>query len=456
MSLTAIVFLLCFFMGLGMALFRHPIFGLYTYVAAFYLDAPSRWWGQGLPTLRWSMIAALVTAVAMLRLGPETTRPPWYKTFPAVFLMLYCTWLWIQTPWALDPALHRECAVMFSKYIIVYYMVYRLIDSPQSAADFLLAHVVGCLYLGLIALTTSAPGGRLDGVGGPGIDDSNTLGMHAAVVTMAGAMLVFAMRDWRRYLAMASLPFILNMIVKTGSRGAFLALFMGGLTIFVLRPRENTRLFYSLAIVGVLAFGIVASDSFWARMQTIESAAKQDQNIDSSAEGRILQMKAGLVMSSEHPLGVGHRGFAVLSSAYLDPEYLDATGARSSHNTFISALVEQGYPGAALYLLLWLWVLSACLLAHRRAKLRRPLLEVSMMSAICGGLVVVFIGGQFADFLKSEVQIWLLAALAGFKVAQAQPELAGDVPRGLQRQARVMGASGATRRQNSGSSGRTL
>lgn len=421
MALTAIAFLLCFLTGLGLALFRHPIYGLYTYIAVFYLDAPHRWWGQGLPDLRWSMLTAVITAVAMLRLGPETRRVPWYKTLPAMYLFAYTTWLWIQSPWALDPQMHRECAVMFTKYIIVYYMVYRLVNTPRLASDFLLAQVLGCLYLGWVALGTSAPGGRLDGVGGPGIDDSNTLGMHAAAIAVVASMLIFALRDWRRYAALISAPLILNMIVKTGSRGAFLALFAGGLTIFSLRPRENKRLFYGLAITGLLVFAVVASDAFWTRMQTIKTAATQDVDIDNSAEGRIVQMKAGLVMFTAHPLGVGHRGFAVLSSAYIDPIYLDQTGARSSHNTFISALVEQGFPGAILFAILWMWVLKSCVVARRWAMLKRPLLEVSLMAAVCGGLVTVFVGGQFADFLKSEVQIWLLALLAFLNALLAMP-----------------------------------
>lgn len=419
MSLTAIVFLLCFAIGLGMALFRHPIFGLYTYIAVFYLDAPNRWWGHGLPDLRWSLLAAIITAIAMTRLKANPARTPWYRTFPAAFLIAYTTWLWIQSPWALDTELHRECAIMYTKFIIVYYMIYRLIDTPVLTADFLLAHVLGCMYLGLIALSTGAPGGRLDGVGGPGIDDSNTLGMHAGTAAVAGAMLIFAMRGWRRSAALAAVPLILNMVVLTGSRGAFLSLFMGGVTIFLLRPRENTRLFYSLAIIGVLAFGYVASDAFWERMQTIESAVKQDENIDNSAEGRILQMKAGLVMFRQHPLGVGHRGFAVLSSAYLDPIYLDKTGARSSHNTFITTLVEQGAPGAIMFLMLVMWVLKSCLHARQWSRAKRPLLEVSVVAATCAGLVVVFVGGQFADFLKAEIQVWLLALLAGLRLIPA-------------------------------------
>ncbi len=416
MSLTAVIFFLCFIVGLGMALFRHPIYGLYTYIAVFYLDAPNRWWGQGLPDLRWSMLAAVVTALAILRLKPDPARTPWYKTFPGIFLVLYTIWLWIQSPWAIDPQLHRECAIIFTKFIIVYYMVYRLIDTPLLTADFLLAHVLGSFYLGLVALGTAAPGGRLDGVGGAGIDDSNTLGMHAATAAVAGAMLIFIKRDWRRYAALVSVPFILNMVVLTGSRGAFLALFMGGVTIFALRPKENTRLFYTLAILGVVGFGAVASDAFWARMQTMEAAVNKEETLDNSAEGRIVQMKAGLSMFASHPLGVGHRGFATLSPQYLDKIYLTESGGRSSHNTFISTLVEQGFPGAIMFSLLWLWVMKNFLVARRWVNARRPLLDVGVMAATCAGLVVVFIGGQFADFLKAEVLVWLLALLAGLRL----------------------------------------
>jgi hypothetical protein len=414
MSLTAAIFLACFATGLGLALFRNPIYGLYTYIAVFYLDAPSRWWGAGLPDLRWAFLTAAVTAVAMLRVKPDPARVPWHKTAPAVFFIAYTVWLWIQSPWALDPEMHRECAIQFTKFIIVYWMVYRLIDTPELSADFLLAHVIGSFYLGLLAYTSNVSG-RLDGVGGPGIDDSNTLGMHVATAAIAGAMLIFAKRDWRRIAAIVSVPFILNTVVMTGSRGAFLALFMGGLTIFWLRPRENTRVFYVLAIGAVLGFGYVASDTFWERMGTIQSAARQDENIDNSAEGRIEQFKAGLAMFRSHPLGVGHRGFASLSAGYLAPEYL-VDGARSSHNTPLTALVEQGIPGAIMYFLLIAWIAKSCVLAGRWARAKKPLLTVSMTAAVCGGLVTAIVGGLFADFLKAEVMVWLLALLASLRV----------------------------------------
>jgi hypothetical protein len=425
MSLTAALFLAAFAAGLGLALLRNPVYGLYTYLAAFYLDPPSRWWAAGLPDLRWSLVAACVTAVAMFRLESTPGRRPWYRTAPATFLLAYTALLWIQSPWALDPELHRQCAVYFTKYIVVYYMIYRMMNTPQLVGDFMVAHVVGSFYLGWLAFNINVSG-RLDGVGGPGIDDSNTLGMHMATAAVAGAMIAFAMRGWRRYVAIAAMPFILNTIVLTGSRGAFLALFMGGVTIFLLRPRQNARVFYALAALGVVGFGYVASTTFWQRMQTIEIAARQESGMDNSAAGRIAQFHAGLRMSADHPLGVGHRGFAVLSSRYLPVEDLDASGARSSHNTFITALVEQGWIGAIMFTSLVWWIILSCRRSRKTARAGSPLLETSMMAACCAGLVVVVVGGMFADFLQAEVQVWLLALLASLQSSAEAPAARGS------------------------------
>ena len=46
MSITALVFLVCYGIGILAALFRHPIFGLYTYLWAFYVSPSSHWWGK--------------------------------------------------------------------------------------------------------------------------------------------------------------------------------------------------------------------------------------------------------------------------------------------------------------------------------------------------------------------------------------------------------------------------
>jgi hypothetical protein len=63
MSITTLVFLVVYLAGLALA-FSRPITGLCAYLWAFYNNPPSAWWGSELPTIRWSLIAAVVTLVA--------------------------------------------------------------------------------------------------------------------------------------------------------------------------------------------------------------------------------------------------------------------------------------------------------------------------------------------------------------------------------------------------------
>lgn len=436
MTLTGLLFVAGFFGGLSLALIRSPMFGLLTYVAVFYLDPPSRWWGHSLPDLRWSMVAAAVTLIGALRYKSDVNRAPWLSTTPAKLLIAYTAWLWIQNLWALDPVKHLACCILFTKFILVYFMVYRLLDTPEKMRWFYLVHIGGCLYLGLIALS-SFHGGRLDGVGGPGIDDSNTLGMHISTGALAaGTLLLVEKKGWWLFCA-AGAALALNTMVMAGSRGAFLALVAGGLVLALLRPRAHAKKFLIYASLGVLAFGYVASEQFWERMNTLEATVETDQQLDNSAESRIQMAKAQLEMAKRYPFGNGHRGSEVLSAQYLDAKYLTSTGGRSSHNTFLTTLVEQGIPGALMFFGYIIWGARSYFRLRELNKSQEFQQSVLYASIALSSLVIVFVAGMFADFLKVEIQIWMTAVVAVVLQQQAVPieakSRAGTVLRGRPR-----------------------
>jgi hypothetical protein len=368
-NLTGSLFLVAFLAVMGLSLVRNPLYGLYGYIAVFYLHPPSRWWGESLPDLRWSFLAAAVTLVSIwIRSSPDS-RPSWYSTTVMKIAIPFTIWFWISSLWALDIEEHYPAAIMLTKYLLVFYMIYRLIDTPEKVTHFLFAHLMGCLYLGYVGYTT-ASGGRLDGVGGPGIDDSNTLGMHVATGAIAGGLLVLHLKKWRLALCMVAMAFSLNVIVQTGSRGAFLALVAGGIAVWYFRPIAYSKRFYLFAVCGCLLFGAVASQQFWERMGSVKAVAADDRSqMDLSAESRLVMAAAQLKMAARYPFGAGHRGSAALSREYLDPIYLTSGGtARSSHNVFLTVLVEQGIPGIIMFFILIGWVLSASLQVHRVAK----------------------------------------------------------------------------------------
>jgi hypothetical protein len=108
MSLTTVAFLLAYMTGCVMAFARHPIFGLMTYVAVFYLHPPSRWWGAALPDPGWALIAAAVTLVAVMTRKTNVPLGPLFREKVVIGLIVFLLWLCIQSVWALSPSDHSE------------------------------------------------------------------------------------------------------------------------------------------------------------------------------------------------------------------------------------------------------------------------------------------------------------------------------------------------------------
>lgn len=418
--LTGLAFT-CFFLGLlTLALWRHPVFGLYAYLAVFYVHPPSRWWSAMLPDLRWALLAGVVTLLAVYIHRAKLAKVPgWYANLPAVILVGYCFWLWVQTAWALNQAPHYDGTVKFTKYLVAFYFCYRILDTAERLRDFLLVHVIGCAYLGLQALLSSNfVGGRLNGVGGPGIDDANSLGMFLATGVVAGAALALSQSGWRRYLTFGGLAFAMNGLVLTASRGAFLGLVAGGALLAPLHPARFRMRFVVLATIAAVGFAAVADQRFIERMYSLFAVWERSEEIDMSAESRFVIKAAQWQMFLDYPLGTGHRGTIVLSPTYMDRKWLTSwlqdgqtVVGRSSHNTFFTALSEQGVVGAVLFCLLVLWVLSA---AVRIFRLRNRVSDATLpviAAGLCGGVVVVLGAGIGTDYLMAEVQFWFLAGL---------------------------------------------
>lgn len=419
--LTAFAFLAAFSTLLGLALLRHPIFGLYAYLASFYVHPPSRWWAQNLPDLRWAFLAAGVTLLAILihRGKLSTQRPAWLATLPGAVLVAFVAWLWVQSLWALDGEAHLGASIQFTKYAAVFYFFYRLVDTPERIRDTLLAHVAGCAYLGVLAhLSDNYVDGRLNGVGGPGIDDANTLGMFLGTGVVVAAMLALMERSWRRVFSILAGVVIFNGVVLAASRGAFLGVLVGGLGLVLMKPRQHRWLFWGFAIVAVVGAVSLMDQRFLDRVLSITEAVERTEEMDESAESRWVVAGAQLKMFASHPFGTGHKGTAVLSPQYLDTKWLtrgtggpDAQPIRSSHNTFLTLLVEQSIPGVVAYLLLVAWGMRSVL---RMRGLQRIAMDVSAGygGAAAAALGVVLAAGIFTDYLMAEVQIWMLALLA--------------------------------------------
>ncbi len=425
MSFTGVVFLLLFCGGLGMAILRHPIYGLYLYVAVFYLDPTNRWWGGSLPDLRWSLSSAAVTLLATL-IHRRRGRVPIYSHAPVWLFFCYVLWMFVRSPWAVAPQDNWYEVTIYAKYLVAIYLIYALVDSKRHMAGFLMVHAMGCLYLGVLAWSTGADG-RLDGIGGPGINDANSMAMQLATGVYAAAAYYFAEKRWRRWLVVAVVPFALNGLVMSGSRGGFLAILAGGFAFYLFRPFGQIRRVLPYAVFAVLLLGYVASATFIERMSTLTEPVTEQADDDLSVATRLMLFKVQWQMVLDHPFGVGGGGTAALSYSYLDPKYLSGAAGRSSHNSIMSALVDQGFPGVILWLAI-VWSLVKRIRINRRWCNRRGDVEAGWLSAgVAAMFVVVFVAGLFSPQQRTEVYFWVLALACAFvPIMQADSRMRGS------------------------------
>jgi hypothetical protein len=395
---------------------RHPIWGVYFYLATTYVFPPGRWWGYVFGDLRWALLAAVITALAVVfHRGKLAPKPMWLSNAPALLLAMYSAWMWVQTAWALDLTDHLKGSTDFIKCMFALWFVYRAVDSKERVRDLMLGHTLGCGLLGVYAKMQGREGDRLDGVGGPNIDDSNTLGMVLVTGAVCALGLVMTQTGWRRWASLAALPVIVNGFVLANSRGAFLGLVAGVMVLAFCMAKKHRWMFGAMALAGAMGLAVIVDKVFIERMFTIQDVTSQDEDADSSARSRVVIAKAQLQMFFDHPMGSGWRGTAALSPLYMEHRWLTGeadSAQRSSHNTYLTALSEQGIPGAILYSALVMWVAAAIFRVRRmnRRSQHDPALG-TQAAALCGALVVVLVAGFTADYLTKEVQFWLYAAL---------------------------------------------
>jgi len=408
LSLTAIAFLVVYCAALVGAFVVNPLYGLGAYFWVFYNHPPDRWWGQVLPDLRWSYTAGIVMLIAVLGKPRLPSRPAWLNNQAAWLLIAYTLWMWLQILFAVDPTAHLEGCILFTKYIVLFFVIYQLAEDEKSYTLITWGHIIGCFIFGWIAYRMEV-GGRLEQIGGPGVDDANTLAMHLTTgIAIAGFLFLSETKKVRIALA-CLLPFILNGVIETQSRGALVGIVAAAPIGLFLCPRGHRRVAYGAVGLGAVLLLILANDQFWGRMQTIQLT--EESQMEASAASRVALIRYGWAMFKDYPLGAGHRGHEILSPSYV-PEGLLTQGRRAAHNTFMQILVEQGIIGALLFVLLNVWVIRQ-LWRLKQMDARGLSLRLGLYRAGIGSaLMAAYAAGMFIGTLKAEVHIWLLALLA--------------------------------------------
>lgn len=412
--MMALIFLGAYTLGILMA-FKKPIFGLYTYILAFYFNPVGVWWGSSLPGLRWSFIAAIITIFAILVSSKNDANSD--QANPSAFnkaLVLFFVWIAIQNLWALSYPIHSEFTIVCLKFIIAYWIILKTVNTEKDIIGFIAVNAVGAGYLGWYAEGLNR-GGRLENIGPPSLHDANFLGLHVAAILIIASFILLLKIDKKKFLIVPFVILILMLIVLTQSRGAMAGIAVAGIYVLFNMPKQIRKQIFCYGILGLVAVGIAMDESFWKRL-TGTANAESAEDLDGSAYSRIVIVQAQMDMFVTNPIvGYGHRGTMILSPDYIDEQYMTSSGGsrvRASHNTYMSVAVEHGIIGVFIYLWLIIGAISRSRSSMRILIKHNPDDSVARISLGVGAaFIAVLTSNLFVDGLRLEILVWLIALI---------------------------------------------
>jgi len=393
---------------------------LYTYFLAYHMSPSDTWWEHSVPDLRYLQIAAIIALATTLMLKELEPEEGFLKQGGVRLVLVFNLWIWLVTLWAIAP-LHVPGCVVFLKHFLVMFVVYRLAKVEVAMVkNIFLSIVIGTGWFGWI---TMGKGGRVENVAGA-ISDANSFGMYSSAALMLTAVMVLGFKGNYRLVPFACSPLIVNNLVLSGSRGAFLATVLGGVVLWLYCPRVLRHRFKVFAALGVVLFLMLAHEQLLERIRAMFEAAEGTKKVDNSAASRVEIAEAGWLMALDYPLGAGTRATAYLSPRYMRKELLtrDKDGnkhaARAAHNSFMDALVSYGFPGFFMYLGMFIWGLRATRKIRNAAVAAGDIETALLASGLAAAIAVAFTAGQFTSFLDFENQFWMFAMTAAMLTIQ--------------------------------------
>jgi O-antigen ligase len=248
--------------------------------------------------------------------------------------------------------------------------------------------------------------------------DANDLATLIATAMPFGLYFVLAQRrrPLERVLAGAGLAVLAVGLIRSGSRGGFLA-FLAIAAFMLARVTTipaRSRLAGLVVIVAVVCG--TATDQYWAQMQTIVHP-KQDYNLTSD-EGRLRIWNRGIRYMTDNPgFGVGIQNFPVAEGTISPQARLQERGINvrwgAAHNTYVQVGAELGIPGLLLFIgLLASAFRSLGRVARRALRVNPAGNDVSRLAQHLMTALVGFVVGAFFLSLAYTDMLYTLVALA--------------------------------------------
>lgn len=358
-------------------------------------------------------------------------------------------WMLLSIPGGVYPGL--SFGFIFKDHIktlLMFVIIAASIRTMMDAERLVRVHIAGCLIYSLYVLAKVQVGsdGRF---GELFYYDANGLGLILATTL---PFVIFYTRPgaavYWRLAALAACGVIVVTMMKTGSRGGFLALLATGLFLLVgFRAISARTRIASIAIVVVL-FLAVGSNKYWQMMGTLLHPESDYNWAGKDETGRMEVWKRGIGYTLQYPVfGVGADAFPIAEGTISPLAERQSMGVglkwSAAHNSFVQVAAELGFPGLVMFVLVLYQIFRSLAVVARRA--RKPggrgggdpgahpddaaLAQILMASTVAYIVAGFFLSEAYSPFLYSLMgivvgvaKVYRLPVLSGAGVTAPAPE----------------------------------
>ncbi len=324
---------------------------------------------EQLPMLAPLRIALLSALLAVLAQGYHrlSNGLPLIDFHPAIkLLLILLAWAVVTVPFSYWPGGSVAYLLKFLiKTTIVFVLLTQVIDNLPK-----LKGISWALVLMSVPLAATTVGNFISGVqieGGERVA-GYTAGLTAnpndmalmlnLILPLCIALLLDSRQRTAKLLLVGIAGLLVVAIITTFSRAGFLTLVVTATTYAWYLRRRRQRVWAPVVLVLAVCALPLLPGSYVERIQTIVNI---EQDSTGSAQTRLSDMKAALLLGLEHPIVGAGLGMNELAMNRERGETWTAV-----HNVYLQLLVELGFPGLILYLLLFHHCLTATAASHRR------------------------------------------------------------------------------------------
>jgi hypothetical protein len=244
---------------------------------------------------------------------------------------------------------------------------------------------------------------------GPQLQSNNFGGFVAYTLLPMLAFFMVFIKDIRAWMLTPYFLLSVKVLLATFSRGAYVAMAIGGLLVGYYRGKAFLMGIAVLSICVVFAFPSVIPESISARMgglvnsDSAVTSAPEEEKLDKSSSTRFAMWEAAGQMMIESPiLGKGFKGFQFLKEQYVEGDYPED----DPHSMYLYLGSQMGIPALILFIAIMGYMFNLGRF-HSKNKHDRFIRAVGIGGTaipVCYAVVCIF--GSRATALNFTIYFW--------------------------------------------------